>query len=180
MRQTIRHVIPNGLTCLNLTAGILAILLSSKSVPGIREASLLILIAAFFDFFDGFLARRWNTVSDLGKELDSLADLVSFGVAPVLVAWHGGLIYWGVLGMLVLGGYMISGALRLARFNLQTPSIVHYRGLPITAAGLVICIAVLAFSWTLPPAALMVLVVVLAVLMNAPWSIPRFAGRAKT
>jgi CDP-diacylglycerol--serine O-phosphatidyltransferase len=97
-------------------------------------ASFLVAFAAMTDRLDGKLARRLNAVSELGKELDSLADLVSFGIAPVVNAWRLGLETLGLIGMLVCIIYPLAGAFRLARFNSTVFENV-FMGVPITIAG---------------------------------------------
>ena len=80
----IRKHIPNALTCCNLLCGCLAIIRSSNPLPPL----LFVLLAAFFDFFDGLAARSLKSYSAIGKDLDSLADMVSFGVAPAIVGYR--------------------------------------------------------------------------------------------
>lgn len=124
--------IPNMLTVFNLFAGTMAILLAflDDSLASIA----LILGAAFFDSLDGRIARRLNVASEFGKQLDSLADLVSFGVAPAVIAYMLNFMNVGWSGYLLAVMFPICGALRLARFN--TVSFKgYYQGLPITVAG---------------------------------------------
>lgn len=110
-------------------------------------ASLFIAIAAVVDFLDGFVARLFNATSEMGKQLDSLADVVSFGVAPSLIVYQflrmsfakeeDGLnvaIWWLVPALLIAA----AGAYRLARFNLDNSQQYGFKGVPIPAAGLLI------------------------------------------
>ncbi|MDD4138785.1 MAG: CDP-diacylglycerol--serine O-phosphatidyltransferase, partial [Clostridiaceae bacterium] len=94
----IRKNLPNMLTLANLAMGVLAILVASStgkfsiSQPGedinlVYYSCLCVMAAAMFDRFDGKLARKLNVASELGKQLDSLCDLISFGVAPAVIAW---------------------------------------------------------------------------------------------
>ena len=76
--------IPNLITCLNVTSGALAIYLAFND--NLLLAAWMVILAMVFDFFDGFAARLLNVKSDMGKELDSLADMVSFGVVPAILA----------------------------------------------------------------------------------------------
>lgn len=128
---------PNGLTISNLVAGIMAIMVAFYGKW--LFAVILIMGAALFDSMDGRLARRLNATRQWGKELDSLADLISFGVAPATLAW---LLHFQVLGW---SGYVVAAvfpaavALRLARFNLISLG-PHYRGLPATVAGPVLAL----------------------------------------
>lgn len=100
----------------------------------LRMAALLIFLAAFLDLFDGKIARKLKVNSELGVELDSLADVVSFGVAPALlfhsIAPH------SLVTSLAFVFYPAMGALRLARFSAK-PTIGYFIGIPITLAGLV-------------------------------------------
>lgn len=124
--------IPNMLTVFNLFAGIIAILLTL--MEDWWAAAALIVGAALFDSLDGRIARRLNVASEFGKQLDSLADLVSFGVAPAIIAYMLNFISAGWSGYILVALFPVCGALRLARFN--TVSFQgHYQGLPITAAG---------------------------------------------
>jgi CDP-diacylglycerol--serine O-phosphatidyltransferase len=124
--------IPNILTIINLFAGLLSILLSF--VGQWIVAAVLILGAALFDSLDGRIARRLNVASDFGKQLDSLADLVSFGVAPATMAYLLNFMHIGWSGYVLAALFPICGALRLARFNTMNLR-GYYLGLPITVAG---------------------------------------------
>ena len=84
-KSIIRHT-PNVITLLNLVAGCLSIV--SAFEGNLQIAGILILVAAVFDFFDGFTARLLGAYSPLGKELDSLSDVVSFGIAPAMILFH--------------------------------------------------------------------------------------------
>lgn len=110
-------------------------------------ASLFIGLAALIDFLDGFVARLMGAASDMGKQLDSLADVVSFGVAPGMIVYQflrlayaqqeNGLL---VSGLYLLPAFLIpcAAAWRLARFNIDTASSHHFKGVPVPAAGLFI------------------------------------------
>ncbi len=97
----------------------------------------MILVASFFDLFDGKVARATNSTSRFGIEFDSLADLVSFGVAPGLLMYLWTLIPLGRMGWLAAFLFMVCGALRLARFNamIDDVSSEHFIGLPIPVAA---------------------------------------------
>ena len=132
-----QSVWPNLITLSNLSLGMIAILIVSSpdaSMDGLFIASFLVAFAAMTDRLDGKVARRLNAVSELGKELDSLADLVSFGIAPMVIAWRLGLETLGWTGMLVCILYPLAGAFRLARFNSTVFENV-FMGVPITIAG---------------------------------------------
>ena len=155
--------IPNLFTLLNLVCGCLAIIFTLQNgiviVPGangtelvdipekIWLASLFIGIAALVDFLDGFVARMFRAESEMGKQLDSLADLVSFGVAPAMILYQflrlsfaqdeGGLdiaMIW-LLPAIILP---CAAAWRLARYNLTTSPSDSFVGLPVPATGLMV------------------------------------------
>lgn len=128
--------IPNAFTFLNLSFGILAILATLENNYILSSA--FIILAALVDRYDGRVARVLKVSSDLGKELDSLADLVSFGVAPSILVF---LVFnlrdldpSGLLGIIILLIFPICGAFRLARYNATTFEGI-FTGVPITAAG---------------------------------------------
>ena len=100
-------------------------------------AALLILLANVFDGIDGYAARLTRTTSQFGVEFDSLADVVSFGVAPAVLVYLWALVPWETWGWLAACTYVVCGALRLSRFNVQAqgPSKNHFVGLPIPAAA---------------------------------------------
>ncbi len=135
----IKQNIPNFITCINLLAGIIAILCSIKgseqfgALPAYQWGFIFIGIAAVADFLDGFAARLLGAYSAMGKELDSLSDLVSFGVAPGILVFscmhEAGLESASWLALLI----PVAGALRLARFNVDTRQSENFIGLPIPA-----------------------------------------------
>jgi CDP-diacylglycerol--serine O-phosphatidyltransferase len=106
---------------------------------------LFIFIAAFLDRYDGKVARKYNQESELGKQLDSMSDIISFGVAPALLMYESILADLGIVGMIFTVLYIACGAIRLARFNITEPT-TYFVGLPITAAG-----TFLTFSYFLIP-----------------------------
>ncbi len=145
--NALKRNIPNAITCLNVTAGTIAILfvLGGDRYPALHAggmtpwawACVMIGVAAVADFLDGFAARALRAYSDLGKELDSLCDLVSFGVAPAAILFS-------VLNDLSPASWTawavpvipVAGALRLARFNIDTRQATSFIGLPIPANAL--------------------------------------------
>lgn len=133
-----KSIIPNALTALNLILGIGAII--STFNGQFYEAALFIVAAMISDGLDGRVARYLNASSEFGKELDSLCDLVSFGVAPAMLAYAFLLKDLpGMAGYLVAAFFATCGALRLARFNVNTGVVKGYfMGLPIPAAGCVV------------------------------------------
>ncbi len=132
--------IPNMFTYFNLTLGILAII----SILGEAYAvsALLILLAAFMDRFDGKLARKFDVESDFGKELDSLCDLISFGVAPAILIWSYQLAHFGIFGTGIIIIFALCGAYRLAKFNIVEFD-GFYMGVPITMCGGIVALMTL-------------------------------------
>jgi CDP-diacylglycerol--serine O-phosphatidyltransferase len=128
-------ILPNLFTSSSLFCGFFAII---SSIQGRYEAAAIaIVIAAVFDGLDGRIARFTKTTSFFGVEYDSLSDLVSFGVAPAILAFLWALQPFGRLGWLAAFMYVICGALRLARFNVEKSSeqTSYFKGLPIPAAA---------------------------------------------
>ena len=130
--NAIRNNIPNAITSLNLFFGCMACIMAltpSCFVATYRLAFLFIALSAVADFLDGLVARLLHAVSAIGKELDSLADLVSFGLAPALILFSMMPDGWADFAMLL----PVFGALRLARFNVDTNQATTFTGLPIPA-----------------------------------------------
>lgn len=134
MRKGI-YLLPNGITVCSMFAGLISIL---KSVEGDYViAAWAIIIAGVFDGLDGWVARLTNTTSKFGVELDSLADVISFGVAPAVLGYTWALKPFGRFGFGVAFLFMACGALRLARFNVQkaTEERKSFTGMPIPSAA---------------------------------------------
>jgi CDP-diacylglycerol--serine O-phosphatidyltransferase len=131
-------------------------------------AGLLILTACFMDRFDGQVARKLNVTSDLGKELDSLSDLISFGAAPALLTWKLNLLHLGAfspIAYIIILLFPIAGAYRLARFNVMPFSNI-YSGIPITiAGGLLTVYNLFTIKYTINPIITCLVVLLLAYLM---------------
>lgn len=138
--MNIRKHIPNTITCLNLVSGCIASVMAFRGF--IWHAIIWIIIAAVLDFFDGFAARLLKAYSPIGKDLDSLADVVSFGVAP------GMMVYWLLDKFADLGDFKFYSigifafiipalsAVRLAKFNNDTRQTESFIGLPVPAHAL--------------------------------------------
>lgn len=145
------RVIPSIFTLANLLFGILA--LNSVVNKDYSTAAAMILISVLFDSLDGKVARRLSVSSDFGKELDSLSDLVSFGVAPALLTYHA-IIYplqfelLRYIGLSLAVIFALCGAIRLARFNILNIT-THFVGVPITFTGGFLALLVL-FRTILP------------------------------
>jgi len=129
---SIKAMIPNLLTAGNLWLGILAII--SALEGNFKNACIFVIVAAFLDGLDGKAARKLDVASEFGKELDSLCDLVSFGVAPSILAYTFFLHELEIIGMIISISYITAGAFRLARFNVLNIT-THFIGVPITIAG---------------------------------------------
>lgn len=170
------YILPNLVTTGSLFAGFYGIVSSMNGRYDI--AAWFILISAVFDTLDGKVARMTNTTSQFGVEYDSLADLVSFGVAPAILMYSWALQPFGKLGWLAAFLYVVCGALRLARFNVQVETVgsKHFIGLPIPAAASMVAACVLLFyhlggSGTIRMVSVLILIYCLAVLMvsNVPY-----------
>lgn len=155
--------IPNTITCCNLISGCVATVFALYGNP--EMALLFIILGAVFDFFDGMTARVLGVSSPIGKELDSLADDVTFGVAPAsILFWFLGVIDYpsfleGWRSIIPLSAYIIAAfsALRLAKFNLDTRQTTSFIGLPTPANALFWGSLIVGYqaqmmysTWTLP------------------------------
>jgi CDP-diacylglycerol--serine O-phosphatidyltransferase len=142
----IRKNLANGVTCLNLICGCLSILYCIR--VDLQTAASFIVAAALFDFLDGFVARLANAYSEIGKELDSLADVVSFGVAPGFILFS--LFYYdsNFLGIdfdpmrnwYSFAAFLLpcGAALRLAKFNIDKRQSDGFIGVPVPSIGFVV------------------------------------------
>ena len=140
--MNITKYIPNTLTCLSLVCGCIACVMALEG--NILYATLWIIVGAVFDFLDGFAARLFKAFSPIGKDLDSLADMVSFGVAPGMIIFSllsqaAPALPLGTLNVYV--PYLafvvpVFSALRLAKFNIDTRQTTSFIGLPVPAHAL--------------------------------------------
>jgi CDP-diacylglycerol--serine O-phosphatidyltransferase len=172
-----RSIIPNALTALNLVLGMCAII--STFHGEFYQAALFVVAAMISDGLDGRVARYLNVSSEFGKELDSLCDLVSFGVAPAILAYAFLLKDFGIVGYFVAAFFATCGALRLARFNVNTGTVKGYfMGLPIPAAGCVVATFVMLgikpAGWIFP-----ILVTIFGYLMVSTIKYPDFKGKGE-
>ena len=174
-----KKYIPNFITSLNLASGFAAIILASQG--SILLAAWFIAAAMVFDFFDGFSARILNAYSDVGKELDSLADIVSFGVAPAIILYQLTMNVCSSVGqfpqlliILILSIMPVCAALRLAIFNVDTSQTVNFKGLATPANAIAVISMVFASSFSdseviafliNSPAALIIITIILSLLM---------------
>lgn len=178
--------IPNSITCLNLLSGCFACIFAFQGQYD--WVALCIGLSALFDFLDGMAARLLHAYSPLGKELDSLADLISFGLAPGLMVmhlmaynstFHGMAEYqsWWALSALLIP---VFSALRLAKFNIDTRQTTSFIGLPVPANALFwigICQAVLRMESPVCGYAIVALVIIFSLLLVS--EIPMFSLKFK-
>ncbi len=165
--------IPNMFTLGNLFCGFLSIGFAAEGEY--NNAAILILIGMMLDSMDGRLARMLKADSSLGKELDSLADIVTFGVAPSFLVYYTYLNQLGKLGIMVAGLFPLFGAYRLARFNISSTksSLNYFIGVPITAAGGILALLTL-FGNFIPNVITTVVFTGLCFLMVSRIRIPSF------
>ncbi len=171
------YILPNLFTASSIFVGVISIVEASKA--HFILASWLILLALVFDGLDGRIARMTNTTSRFGVEFDSLADIISFGIAPSMLLYFFIGDEYGRFGILVSALYVIFGAIRLARFNISTaktdPNV--FIGLPIPTAAVFISMWVLLFhKYTLENYSIMLLFLTLgiAILMVSNFRYPSF------
>lgn len=141
------YILPNLFTTASLFCGFYSIIFSMKG--DFSRAAIAILVAAVLDGLDGRIARMTRTVSRFGAEYDSLVDLVAFGVAPAILSYTWALSPFGRWGWLASFLFVVCGALRLARFNIQIDIIESkvFNGLPIPAAASVVVTGTLLFYY---------------------------------
>ena len=178
--RDLMFVLPNLFTVSSIFCGFYAMTLCAGEAGPLQlyQAALAIFFGMFFDAFDGRVARLTKTQSLFGQELDSLADVVSFGAAPALLVWKWALSGLGIVGVLAAFLYAACGALRLARFNVLAIKSPHggasnfFVGMPIPFAACGVISMIIAFQnargGTLPSDArwpVLAVVVFLALLM---------------
>ncbi|NDI36962.1 CDP-diacylglycerol--serine O-phosphatidyltransferase [Chengkuizengella sediminis] len=155
--------LPSVFTVANLFIGITSIIFVFNDQPQI--AALLVIIAILTDGIDGRVARALNVQSEFGKELDSLSDVISFGVAPAFLMYVVAFQEMNTIGWIATAIFPICGALRLARFNVVTNDVKeHFIGLPIPAAGGIMSSLAL-FHEGIHPILLVIITIVLSLLM---------------
>jgi CDP-diacylglycerol--serine O-phosphatidyltransferase len=138
-------VIPNLFTAMNMFSGFFSII--SASQGNFIYAGWLIIIAAIFDTLDGFMARLTKSSSELGVELDSLSDIISFGAAPSFLLYTTYFFQFETFGVILSSLPLIAGGFRLARFNVQLVGFdkKYFTGLPIPSSALTIVSFILSF-----------------------------------
>lgn len=141
------YILPNLFTSASLFCGFYSIISAFKEnfVP----AAIAILVSVIFDGLDGRVARMTNTTSKFGAEYDSIADVIAFGVAPAVLAYSWSLSVYGKIGWIAAFLFVLCGALRLARYNIQIGIIDSkvFNGLPIPAAASVVATTVIFFDF---------------------------------
>lgn len=176
-------ILPNAFTVSSIFCGFYSILQATtqdETGLALYQAALAIFFAGFFDMFDGRVARLTKTQSDFGVQMDSLADVISFGVAPGVLIYKWALQPLGSLGMVASFAFAACGAIRLARFNVLAArgegSSRFFVGLPIPVAAAMLVALVIAHHFTLASAvqahwSVFTLVLVLCYLMvsNIPY-----------
>ncbi len=138
-------VIPNLFTALNMFSGFLSIIYTSNN--NFVYAGWLIIVAAIFDTLDGLMARLTKSSSELGVELDSLSDVVSFGAAPSFLLYRTYFFNYDTVGIILSSLPLIAGGFRLARFNVQLVGFdkKYFTGLPIPSAAILFATFVLSY-----------------------------------
>ena len=139
----LRYTVPNSFTALSLLLGVASIV--TTQLGDLELAGWIIVWCGLLDVLDGVSARLLKATSSFGAEFDSMADLVSFGVAPAVLVLNAGLQIGGIeyesgqfwVLLVAVGIFVLAGAMRLARFNLTSEEVSHgwFAGVPITAAG---------------------------------------------
>jgi CDP-diacylglycerol--serine O-phosphatidyltransferase len=165
--------LPSAITAASLSSGFLAVILASQGeLVGAAGA---VIVSGILDSFDGVMARRMSKCSPFGAQLDSLADIVAFGVAPALMLYKGGLDGIPIAGFLACLTFVLSGAWRLARFSVIEDD-DRFLGLPIPPAAV---IAAIAAALTLPDwvALGMTLTMCLLMVSDVPFPTFRTIGR---
>jgi CDP-diacylglycerol---serine O-phosphatidyltransferase len=144
-RRITRSVIPNLFTALNMFSGFLSIVNASEK--RFIYAAWLIIIAGIFDALDGLVARLTKSSSELGVELDSLSDIISFGAAPSYLMYATYLRNLSDWGIIISSLPLIAGGFRLARFNVQLVGFdkEYFKGLPIPSSAITLAAFVLAY-----------------------------------
>jgi CDP-diacylglycerol--serine O-phosphatidyltransferase len=140
-----RAVVPSLFTTLNIFCGFLSIL--SVAQGHFQTAAWFIILAAIFDSLDGVMARITRSSSQFGVELDSLADVVSFGAAPSFMVYQAHLYTLGNWGVIIAALPVVFGAIRLARFNVQLVGFNkdYFNGLPIPMQAITVCAFILQY-----------------------------------
>ncbi len=170
-----RRAVPNSISSLSLIFGVLSIFMTLEE--DFFYAPLFIILAVAADSMDGRAARLLHVPGEFGKELDSLCDLGSFGVAPAILIYKNGMLSLGYIGMVVASLFTICGAMRLARFNVNAASVKGYfQGMPIPAGAC--CLATYVLSgYRFSPLTVAAMTLVLGLIMYSNVKFPDFKGK---
>ena len=170
MLNLMTRTFANLVTLLNIIMGSLALIYILNH--DFKTAAILIFLAVVMDGLDGRVARKLDAESEMGKELDSLCDLVSFGVAPAILLYTQVLSqHFVTFSILVTLLYIVCGALRLARFNVLNIS-EYFVGVPITFAGMFLA-AISLLSAYISPLLVLLLIFTMALLMVSNIKVPK-------
>ncbi len=170
MLNLMTRTFANVVTLLNIIFGSLSLVFTLNQ--DYKTAAILILLAVVMDSVDGRVARKLNAESEMGKELDSLCDLVSFGVAPAILVYAQVLAQpYEILGILSVILFIVCGALRLARFNILNIK-EYFLGIPITFSGMLLALISLLAAYV-PPVMILLAVFILALLMVSNFKVPK-------
>ncbi|NSL50248.1 CDP-diacylglycerol--serine O-phosphatidyltransferase [Calidifontibacillus erzurumensis] len=167
--KKIKSQAANMLTILNLGLGVAS--LTAILQKELQLGLLLIFLAAFTDRFDGLVARKLNIESEFGKQLDSLCDLISFGVAPAFLMYESILHQLGAPSLFYIIIYIACGAIRLAKFNI-TENNGYFTGLPITVAGVILTLFTLGAN-VFPTHVFIYVTIGMALLMVGPFRVKK-------
>jgi CDP-diacylglycerol---serine O-phosphatidyltransferase len=170
--QTVRKLksqTANLITLTNLSLGGFSVIATLHDQMNL--SLLLIFIAALTDRLDGMAARKLNIESELGKQLDSMSDIISFGVAPALLIYTAVLNEFAFPGMFFTIFYIGCGAFRLARFNISDNT-GYFTGLPITAAGCLMTLSYLAIPF-IPGVLVLFFTIILSLLMISSFTLKK-------
>nr|WP_260858074.1 CDP-diacylglycerol--serine O-phosphatidyltransferase [Bacillus sp. FJAT-22090] len=165
--KKLRSHAANMITIGNLAFGGAAIMATMND--SYTFSVLFIFVAGLLDRFDGMVARKFHVESELGKQLDSMSDIISFGVAPALLMYSLILHEYSLIGMAFTVIYIACGAFRLARFNISESN-GFFTGLPITVAGVILTLSYFAIEF-IPSVSYMFLTIILALLMISTFTL---------
>lgn len=161
-----RLIIPNVITSASVFCGVSSLIMTYHDK--FIQAAILLCFAAFFDLMDGRAARRLGGCCHFGEELDSLADAISFGVAPAFLMYAKFIgIEFGIWGAMAASFFALCAVLRLARFNVVHVPSAHFQGLPSPAGGLTLAFFVMADFPLTPLMAVAVIVFVGALMVSS-------------
>lgn len=170
-----RRAVPNSISGLSLVLGVLSIFLTFEG--NFKKAAIFIILAVVADSMDGRAARLLKCQGEFGVQLDSLCDLCSFGVAPAILIYMYGLQELGLVGQIVASLFTFFGAMRLARFNVDS-TVVHgyFCGMPIPAGAGVVATYVLSGA-KFSPCLVAIGTFVVALIMYSTVRYPDFKGK---